>query len=232
MEKKNKDIITQEDVTRPLGSEKREGRTRLMIAVPSRDVWRSDFGMSLAAMVACTVNELPFLDVIFNNAKGCSLAMNRIKLCEDAVESDCDYILFLDDDMRVPMHTVLMFLKRQKDVVACNYARKELPPRPTTVGLDGNYLFTEEESTGLEKVKSAGTGIMMIKIDVFKNIEAPWFCEDPVKKIGEDVWFCNQARAAGYDINIDHDLSKDVAHIGEFEYTLQLAEAFKDDKDK
>ena len=228
---KNDKPMSKDDITKPLGSPKLEGRTRLMIAVPSRDVWRSDFGMSLAAMTACTVNELPFLDLIFNNAKGCSLAMNRIKLCEDAVNNHCDYILFLDDDMRVPMHTVLMFLKRQVDIIACNCARKEIPPRPTARGFDNGYVQTSQESTGLEKVKSVGTGIMMINCAVFANISTPWFCEDPVKKIGEDVWFCNQARDAGYDIHIDHDLSKDVAHIGEFEYTLQLANEFRDRED-
>lgn len=212
--------------TRPLGSQKLEGRTRLMIAIPSRDVWKSDFGMSLAAMVAATVNELPFLDIVFNNAKGATLAMNRIKLCQDAVDNQCDYVLFLDDDMRVPMHTVLMFLKRQVDIIACNCARREIPPRPTAKGFENELVYTRENSTGIEKVKSIGTGIMMIHTDVFKNLPQPWFCEDPIKRIGEDVWFCNTAREAGYDIYIDHDLSKDVVHIGEFDYTHQLMEQY------
>lgn len=218
--------------SKPLDSNGLEGRTRIMIAIPSRDVWKSDFGMSLAAMIACTVNELPFLDIIFNNAKGCSLSMNRIKLCQNAVEHNCDYVLFLDDDMRVPMHTILMFLKRQVDIIGANCARREIPPRPTAKGFEDELVYTREASTGIEKVKSVGTGIMMIHADVFRSLPQPWFCEDPIKGIGEDVWFCNAAREAGYSIFIDHDLSKDVVHIGEFDYKHQLMEQYTERQEK
>lgn len=212
--------------SKPLGSKKDDGRTRLMLAVPSRDVWKSDFGMSFAVMVAATVNQLPFLDITFNNAKGCSLAMNRIKLCQDAVEHDCDYILFLDDDMRIPMHTIMLLLKRQVDIIGANCARREIPPRTNSKGFNDEIVYTREGQTGIEKVKSVGTGVMLINTRVFKELPQPWFCEDPVKKIGEDVWFCNQAREAGFDIYIDHDLSHDVVHIGEFEYTLKLMDEY------
>lgn len=197
-------------------------RTKLMLAIPSRDVWKSDFGMSLAAMVAATVNEMPFLDIIFNNAKGSSLSMNRIKLCQDAVDNGCDYVLFLDDDMRIPMHTIMMLVARQVDVIGANCARRELPPRPTAKGFQNELVYTRENSTGIEKVKSVGTGVMLIHTGVFKDLPQPWFNEDPVKKIGEDVWFCNIAREAGFDIHIDHDISKEVVHIGEFDYKHQL----------
>lgn len=199
-------------------------RIKVMIAVPSRDVWKSDFGVSLTMMVAASISQLSFLDLILNNAKGASLAMNRIDLCQKAIDAECDYILFLDDDMRVPMGTLMLMLKRQVDIIGANCARREYPPAPTAKGFDNELIYTREGSTGIEEVRSVGTGIMLIKTDVFKGINAPWFCEDPVKRIGEDVWFCNQAREAGYKIYIDHDISKDVVHIGEFDYCHQQME--------
>lgn len=201
-------------------------RVKVMMAIPSRDVWKSDFGVSFAMMLAASVTQLPFLDVIVNNAKGASLAMNRIDLCQKAIDAKCDYILFMDDDMRVPMGTLMMFLKHQVDIIGANCARREWPPAPTAKGFDNNLVYTREKSTGLEKVKSVGTGIMMIHTSVFNKIEKPWFCEDPVARIGEDVFFCNQARKAGYDIFIDHDVSKDVVHIGEFDYCHQQTEGW------
>lgn len=195
-----------------------------MVAIPTRDVWKSDFGVSLAIMMCASISQLPFLDVIINNAKGASLAMNRIDLCQAAINSKCDYILFLDDDMRVPMGTIMLMLKRQVDIIGANCARREFPPAPTAKGFDNELVYTRENSTGIEEVKSVGTGIMLINTDVLKNIPAPWFCEDPVSRIGEDVWFCNQARTAGYKIFIDHDISKDVVHIGEFDYCHQQME--------
>lgn len=199
-------------------------RIKVMVAIPSRDVWKSDFGVSLTIMVAASVTQLPFLDLILNNAKGASLAMNRIDLCQKAIDAGCDYILFLDDDMRVPMGTLMLLLKRQVDIIGANCARREWLPSPTAKGFDGGLIYTRENSTGIEEVKSVGTGIMLIKTDVFQKISAPWFCEDPVARIGEDVWFCNQARAAGIKIHIDHDVSKDVVHIGEFDYCHQQME--------
>jgi len=212
-----------------LSDTKNKDRLKIMLAVPSRDVWKSDFGMSFAAMVAATVNELPFLDLIFNNAKGASLCMNRIHLCQRAVETGCDYILFLDDDMRIPMHTLMMLLKRQRDIIGANCARRELPPSPTAKDEEGNLVYTTQKSTGIQKVRSVGTGVMLIKTSVFAEIPAPWFMEDPVKGIGEDVHFCNAARAVGFNIWIDHDLSKDVMHIGEFEYSHRIMPQWKED---
>lgn len=201
---------------------------KVMIGVPSRNnSWWSDFGLSLAAMCATTASEAPFIDIILNNTVGTGLAMNRIKLCRQAVEKGCDYILFLDDDMRIPMHTLLMFIKRQKHIVAANCARKELPPRSTAKGFDGMCVWTRKNSEGLEKVMSIGTAVMLIHTDVFKALPQPWFCEDPVKEIGEDVYFCNKAREHGFDIWIDHDISKDVVHMGGFEFTHQLMDTWE-----
>ena len=35
---------------------------------------------------------------------------------------------------------------------------------------------------------------------------------------GEDVYFCTMARVHGFEVWVDHDLSKEVTHIGQFEY--------------
>lgn len=203
---------------------KEQGRIRVMLAVPSRNVWMSQTAMSFAAMVAASVSEIPNLDLVFNNCIGSGLAMNRIKMVRDAIENGCDYIFFIDDDMNIPMQALILLLARDKEIVAANCARKELPPRPTAQGFDGMCVYTSETSTGLEKVKSIGTGMMLINLRVFGSLAQPWFCEDPIKEVGEDVYFCGKAREAGFDIWIDHDLSKDVGHIGEFEFRHQIME--------
>lgn len=203
-------------------------RVKVSLAVPSRNLWMAETAMSFAAMVAASVNEITNLDLIFDNTVGTGLCMNRIKCVRKAIEHECDYILFIDDDMSVPMQTLMLLLARQKPVIAANCARKELPPRPTAKGFDGNYVYTKESSEGVERVFSVGTGIMLIHTDVFKEIEEPWFCEDPVAGVGEDIWFCKKVREAGIEIYIDHDLSKDVGHIGDFNYNHALMKEWKD----
>lgn len=198
---------------------------RVMIAVPSRNnSWWSDFGLSLAAMTAATAYEAPNVSMVLDNTFGTGLAMNRIKLCKTAIQRGCTHVLFLDDDMRIPMHTLMMFLAHNKDIVAANCARKELPPRSNSKNFDGNCVWTRKKDTKLEEVKSTGTAVMLIRTDMLEKLPQPWFCEDPVKEIGEDVYFCNLARAHGFKIWVDHDISKDVMHMGGFEFCHQLRE--------
>lgn len=196
-------------------------RLKIMIAIPSRDVWKSKFGMSFATMMMATVNECNFLDFIMNNTVGAALAMARNELCAKARAAKCDYVLFLDDDMYVPMQTLMVMLRAQKDIIAANCPRKEMPIAPTAKDFDGSLIYTTAKSTGLQAVKSVGTGIMLIKTSVFDKIKEPWFFEDAEKRIGEDVNFCYAARAAGFKIFIDHDLSKEVRHVGDFDFTHQ-----------
>ena len=203
-------------------------RVKVSFAVPSRNVWMAETAVSFAAMVAASVNEIPNLDLCIDNTMGTGLVMNRINSVQKAIDKECDYILFIDDDMAIPMGTLIMLLAHQKPVVAANCARKELPPRPTAKGFDDELVYTRETSKGLEQVKSVGTGIMLIHTGVFKEIHAPWFYENPIKRIGEDVHFCNQCTEKGIPIYIDHDLSKEVGHIGDFNYNHKLMKEWKE----
>jgi hypothetical protein len=83
-------------------------------------------------------------------------------------------------------------------------------------------VYTMPESTGLQEVGSVGMGVMLIKANVFAALSEPWF-ETPWRHdkrgyIGEDVFFCKKAREAGFKIWIDHDVSKEIGHIGMFEF--------------
>jgi hypothetical protein len=207
-------------------------KAKVMIGVPSRNnSWWSDFGLSLAAMCTATAYEAPQVQMILNNTVGTGLAMNRIKLCKSAIESKCTHILFLDDDMRIPMHTLMMFLKRDKDIIAANCARKELPPRSTAKGFDDNCVWTRKNSEGLEEVKSIGTAVMLIRCDLLAKLPMPWFAEvyrpETDTSMGEDVYFCNLAREHGSKVFIDHDVSKDVVHMGGFEFRHQITEQWE-----
>jgi len=73
---------------------------------------------------------------------------------------------------------------------------------------------------------------MRIKAGVFKALSEPWY-ETPWRTdkrgyIGEDVFFCNKARDAGFKIWIDHDVSKEIGHVGTFEYKHDHTWVIKD----
>jgi hypothetical protein len=67
-------------------------------------------------------------------------------------------------------------------------------------------------------------GAMLMRTDVVADLPRPWFRHGLNAQggdIGEDVGFCRALRAAGHMVYIDHDLSKQVGHIGQHTYRLQ-----------
>jgi hypothetical protein len=83
-------------------------------------------------------------------------------------------------------------------------------------------VYTDDDSTGLVEVDYCGMGVMLVKTDVYKKMDFPWFAIPWVPAaedyIGEDVWFCRRASENGFKTMVDQDLSKEVHHIGTFEY--------------
>jgi len=65
-------------------------------------------------------------------------------------------------------------------------------------------------------------GCMLIKANVFRTMAEPWFqigySPDWKTFVGEDMYFCREAQKAGFKVYIDHDVSKQVRHIGVLEF--------------
>jgi hypothetical protein len=63
---------------------------------------------------------------------------------------------------------------------------------------------------------------MMIKASVFAKLEEPYFYFEQLpnnKILGEDIYFCIKAKDAGIDTWVDHDLSMEIKHIGQYTYS-------------
>ena len=101
-------------------------------------------------------------------------------------------------------------IKRDKDIVGAPYNTKSDPPLATHKIQDKETIIEELEGD-LLKCTGVATGFMLIKTEVFKKLEHPWFMFET--DIGEDLYFCRKARQAGYDIWCD--LSIKIGHIGE-----------------
>jgi hypothetical protein len=158
--------------------------------------------------------------------QGTIIQNQRADLCLDAMREGCSHILFIDSDMTFPQDMVQRLLKHDVDIVAANCARRRMPTGPTAQNYDENgvrkMVYTMPDSTGLEEVGSIGTGIMLIKKEVFQNMSEPWF-DMPWQTgkrgyMGEDVFFCKKAQELGFKVYIDHDVSKEIGHIGTFEF--------------
>ena len=68
---------------------------------------------------------------------------------------------------------------------------------------------------------------MLIRLDIFATMNMPYFMigysPNSQQFTGEDIFFCRKARATGFDVLIDHDLSRELGHVGELEFRHEHA---------
>ena len=205
---------------------------RIGVCLVSTDhvwAWHS---YDLAGLLAFTVAARPDLDLRRFLATGCWLPELREKTTAAALRAQCDALLYLDADMRFPTDTLVRLLAHDTPVVAANYTTRRPPFHPVSVHSLGDPMtrvYTEQDSTGLEAVAATGMGVMLVHADLVRSIKPPRFMmgwvPDDHAHIGEDLFFCKKLTDAGATIYVDHDLSKEVTHIGMVEFEAQHAVA-------
>lgn len=193
--------------------------THVAVCVPARDMVNAGFAFDLARAVGaaeCGVSLLTSMGTLIVN--------QRTALATDAIEMGATHVLWLDSDMRFPIDTIGRLLAHDKDIVAANYSTRKFPLKPVAFANDQSWdtVPTNPDSTGLELVAAVGMGVMLVKTEVFAKIGMPYFMIGYSPKTqeysGEDIYFCRKARSVGYEIFIDHDLSKEVKHTGAIDF--------------
>lgn len=189
---------------------------RVGICIPTGGSVKTKFLNCLIGMM--NFCEAPFY---FYSCEGSLLPKNRQGLVLRALGDGCTHVLFIDSDMTFPACLVDKMLQADKDVLGINCTGRKLPLRFMAED-NGRQIVTDKDSSGLCEVNRVGTGVMMIKAEVFDRIEKPWFIlgynPDTDLYTGEDYWFCQRCRKAGVSVYIDHDLSKSVGHVGDYIY--------------
>lgn len=149
--------------------------------------------------------------LLMMNVYGMDTDLGRIRAVEEAREKKCKYIWFVDDDTVPPNDAGrhLMYLLEQngpphgKVMVAGGiYCTRSSPPEPLV------YMGENEGSHWNWKVGETfkcwglGTGCMMINLDVFDSIPAPWFktTMEAQYKESDDLFFCKRVHEAGFEI--------------------------------
>lgn len=139
-------------------------------------------------------------------------------LVKEAKKLGATHLLFVDSDMVFPASTLKTLLSRDKDIIGVEYNKRQFPLQTVTAYMPD----VEKSETEPFKVGVAGTGVMLIKLDIFDNpkMDKNWFSfgrnAEGKNVIGEDGWFCNTARDAGYDVWVDPSIK--VWHAGEYLY--------------
>lgn len=193
---------------------------KIAISVPHTGVIKTKTAFSLIRML----KKFPY-DYCFMESEGSILHLNRERLAQGAIENECTHLLFVDSDMIFPEDALLKLLGRNKDIIGTTCNSRGLGvfcgySPVATHKIEDKEEVIDEKHGELLKCAAVGTGFMLIKTKVFKNLKQPWFFWESNEKgeliTGEDVWFCRLARKAGFDIWCD--MSIKMGHIGDYIY--------------
>lgn len=138
---------------------------------------------------------------------------------------NASHILWVDSDMAFPKDSFHRLLARDKEIVGANYPRRQ--GGHFSAATDLNRKPFKASSTGIEQAGVIGFGLLLTRRSVFEGeYDMPLFAHhDEQGYCTEDVTFCRKVRARGHEIWVDHDLSREVRHIGSISLGREHMEA-------
>ena len=135
----------------------------------------------------------------------------RNNIVRRALASGCSHLIMMDTDMCFHPKTITRLMEHDLDIVGALCYRRYPPFDPIIYkGETNKYLNIDDFEPGsLVEVDATGTGCIMFKTKIFREMSDPWFKFRPNPNmgiggiIGEDIGFCSDLRKAGYRIFVD-----------------------------
>jgi hypothetical protein len=207
----------------------------LAICLPELDFVRREYSRSLAKMMLRLGNvDAGARQVVTVHASGSVLPSLRQGIAFRAIQYGATHLLWIDSDHSFPEDTAHRLLAHERPWVGINATTRNRPIRATALKREGELLETTQHSKGLERAWRMGFGIVLIEARVFEAIEMPWFLNEYIGGEpgddfrGEDIYFCEKAKAAGFHPMVDHDLTKDTTHVGSVGWSSAAIEGMPD----
>lgn len=211
-----------------------EGR-KVFIGIPTYDGKLSiKLAYSLAALMPAAMRH--GISVRLGHVSGCSIiTMARNRLVDEFLKTDCTELLFIDADVIAEPNDILRLMAQggAKDIAVGNYPRRA-KDKKFFMDLHFDENGDLEFDGSLMRINRAGTGFMLIQRRVIEAIAAKsdkYLSHDGVGEIasvfdfkvengnfvGEDYSFCDKARAEGFTVWTDVEIS--LPHMGTEEFT-------------
>lgn len=189
---------------------------KTLIAVPCMDQVDARFTSCLATL------EKPG-EVTVATQIGSLIYDSRNSLAKIALNSETDYVMWLDSDMvfkRDILKRLLEHAENGKDIVSGLYFRRQPPFSPVLfkelelvdeLGRWENYDDYPRDS--VFEIAGCGFGCVLMRTDILADVALEfrkWF--NPVNGFGEDLSFCIRAKSLGYKIWCDSSIK--LGHVG------------------
>lgn len=143
---------------------------------------------------------------------GLEVGEARNQIVEQALRDGVKWLFFLDYDVAPPANALVKLLSHKRPITAGVYFLKQVPSYPLIWIKGWDYAYEDWDIGDLVLADGVGMGCTLIDTDVFRKIKAPWFKTVPnyspktaglLPGMTEDIYFCEKARAAGYEILVD-----------------------------
>lgn len=146
---------------------------------------------------------------------GPSIASNTNVLVEALLSTDAAWLFILNDDHAFDGDILIKLLSHEADIVFPLCLNRMPPYKPVVfsewadqeTGLRNRVDLRDHPEGGVIPVHSGGAAGMLVYRRVFEYLEAPWFEAGKASNVdlGEDVYFCDKARTAGFTLVADLD---------------------------
>lgn len=194
---------------------------KILIAVPTYESIHPETYKSIYGLDKCGHW------VVFDYSMGYDVATARNNIGNQAKAEEADYVLMVDNDVRLPSEALRYLLEEPVDVCLGFYAHRwgNVFDGRTNVCRLGEYNYTDmykmdelkelrDNGVKREKIHGGGLGCALIRTDVFNRIAFPYFQWTHYQDgnvLGEDLNFCQ--RCVEHNIPIYVDPRVGCAHL-------------------
>ncbi|MBQ9003728.1 MAG: hypothetical protein IJ087_17930 [Eggerthellaceae bacterium] len=166
--------------------------------------------------------------LVFDYVRGYDVATARNRIARQTMDEGADYVLMVDNDVVLPSDALRNLLDEPVDVCLGYYAHRdadnvyrgktcvcklydESGKKHFNYPLESEYTDDEmrelrESGVRRELIHGGGMGCALVRADVFRRIEFPWFSWVTYRDGGmlsEDLSFCEKCRMADIPIYVD-----------------------------
>ena len=189
---------------------------KILIAVPCMDQVPAPFAQSLAMLQKVG-------DCVLAMQMGSLIYTSRNNLATRAIQSEADYVFWMDSDMVFAPDTLVRMVdvlqKNKLDILTGLYFRRVQPFSPVLFDMleirdqRASWTSFQEIPDGIFEVGGCGFGCVLMDTGVFIDVQSKFkqmFA--PIGNVGEDLSFCWRARECGYKIYCDPSII--CGHVG------------------
>ena len=186
---------------------------KILIAIPTYENIQPETFKSIYNLDTCGH------DIIFDYMRGYDVASARNYIAARALREETDYVLMVDNDVRIPNDALKNLLEIPVDVCLGFYAHRwgQVFNGKTNVCRLGEFNYTDmymadqlrelkEQGVSREQIHGGGLGCALIRTDIFKRIQYPYFKWTHYQDgnvLSEDLNFCERCKELSVPIYVD-----------------------------